>query len=86
MNKLFAFAQTLQAELGTNATDGSIANEKVHADLKFQVLAQDGSVLEDFAIALDPSVPNAEGALIFARLADFAAGVVESTPAPAPVA
>ena len=85
INKLFAFGEGLQAQLGTSATPGSITNTEATGKVTFRVLTEAGDLLESFDLAFDPSVPNTEQTTIFAALANFAAGVAQEA-APAVVA
>jgi hypothetical protein len=75
----------LVTEQGTNDVEGSLFNASNSGALSFQVLAEDGTVLESVNPVFAAGVPNEEATLVLARLASFAAGVVE-TAAPVEIA
>jgi len=70
IEKLFAFSENLVAT--TPAVPGTLFDPAASAVLSFQVIADDGSVLESVDFTFDGSIPNEQQSAILTKLAAFA--------------
>ena len=73
---LLGFQHQLVSEVEPNDIEGSVFNASNTGSLSFQVIAPDGTVLENVQPTFAPGVPNSEATLILSRLAAYAAGTV----------